>query len=173
MKATIKKVLDKLAYEIELVSQLMTVFAAGIVYGVIEAKWVPTGTFDSDVFGHWSWYHVWLVAMMLVVSMSLAMSHIRWIFTDRKKYVFLMVLAALPLSLMIEDATWFVVKWQPIAWDEWTMIVPGMGLNIGFTWIPLWYFVVTGFAATLYWLGHKYSDKGYKEWLKEENRNPK
>ena len=148
-------------YASELFAQLFVVFAAAIDYGIIEAKWIPTGSLpDLPVLHHFSYYHVCLLILMAVVSFCIGLSHIKQMLTDRKKYLLFMGIGSLPLALMIEDATWFVTRWQPILRDEWTMVWPGVGINLGFTWIPLWYLLILGFSGTMFWLSHKYSKKG-------------
>jgi hypothetical protein len=163
-----KAIFAKISYEIEMFSQLLVVVAAGAIYGVIEAKWIPTseGTFQAmpGILGHWSYYHLGLVGIMIVVSFALAISHIKWILTDRKKYILLMCLGSFPLSLMVEDAFWFITNKQPIKFDEWTMVFPGLGLDLGFTWIPLWYIIILIFSGSMFYVGKIYSDRGYKKY---------
>jgi hypothetical protein len=73
-----------------------------------------------------------------------------------------MGIAGMPLSLMIEDITWFLVNHQPIRKDEWTMIWPGAGINFfDFTYIPAWYIVVTIFSIGMYWWANKMASRGY------------
>ncbi len=108
-----------------------------------------------------------LVVLMLVVSTALAWSHLQWILGDRKKYVLFICAAALPLSLLVEDATWFVTRWQPIAHDEWTMIRPGWGINFGITWVPFWYFVTLAWSIIMLYVSAKYAEKGYRAYLAE------
>lgn len=155
----------KLSYEIETVSQLAATFVAGVDYGIIEAKWIPTGSLGLPLLGRFSYYHVCLLVLMFVVSTSLAWSHLQWILEDEKKYLLFICAAALPLSLLIEDATWFVTRWQPISFDEWTMIRPGLGINLGFTWIPLWYVVAFAWSAIMLHLSRMYAGKGYRAYL--------
>ncbi|MGA2461656.1 MAG: hypothetical protein ABSF82_09570 [Candidatus Bathyarchaeia archaeon] len=155
----------KLTYEIEIVSQLAATFIAGADYGVIEAKWIPTGSLGLPLFGRFSYYHVDLLVLMLVVSTALAWSHLQWILEDKKKYVLFICAAALPLSLLIEDATWFVTRWQPIGYDEWTMMRPGWGLNLGFTWVPLWYIATLAWSVAMLYLSNKYAAKGYRAYV--------
>lgn len=162
-------IINKLEYQIELVSQLATVIAFATIYGIIEAKFIPTDKMELPLLGRFSYYHVGLLALMAVGSLSLATAHIQWLLTDKKKYVLLMCLAALPVSLMVEDIAWFVTMWRPIARDEWTMIKPGLGVFVGFTWIPLWYIIVTIFSTTLYYIANKLADKGYRA-FREINR---
>jgi hypothetical protein len=156
----------KLSYEIEAVSQITASLIAGIDYGVIEALWIPTGSLGLPIFGRFSYYHVGLVVLMLVVSSALAWSHLQWLFDDRRKYVICVCSAAIPLSLLVEDITWFVTRGQPIRYDEWTMIRPGLGINAGFTWIPIWYLLVFSWSVIMLELARKYADKGYKAYLK-------
>lgn len=160
--SAIHRVACKLSYEIEAVTQMGAAFVAGVDYGVIEAKWIPTGSLGLPLFGRFSPYHVGLLVLMLIVSTSLAWSHLQWILEDRKKYTLFICMSALPFSLAIEDAAWFVTRWQPIAYDEWTMIKPGLGINVGFSWIPLWYFVVFAWSAVMLHFARKFADRGYQ-----------
>jgi hypothetical protein len=156
----------KLNYEIEAVSQITASLIAGMDYGIIEALWIPTGSLALTIYGRFSYYHVGLVVLMLVVSSALAWSHLQWIFDSRRKYVICVCSAAIPLSLLVEDITWFVTRGQPIRYDEWTMIWPSLGINAGFTWIPLWYIIVFSWSVFMLYLARKYADKGYKAYLK-------
>jgi len=156
-----------LSYEIEAVTQMGAALVAGVDYGIIEARWIPTGSLGLPLFGRFSPYHVGLLVLMLVVSTSLAWSHLEWILTDKKKYILFICLAALPFSLFIEDATWFITRWQPIAYDEWTMCRPGLGLNLGFTWIPIWYFGVLVWSAIMLHFARKYAERGYQVYLRK------
>ncbi len=162
---SLRKIIGKLSYEIEAVTQLGATFVAGVDYGIIEAKWIPTGTLGLPLFGRFSPYHVGLVVLMLVVSTALAWSHLQWILEHRKKYVLFICAAALPLSLLIEDAAWFVTRWQPIAYDEWTMVWPGFGVNLGFTWVPVWYLAVLAWSVLMLQLARKYAEQGYQAFI--------
>lgn len=162
----ISPILHKLSYEIELTTQILTVLAAGIIYGIIEAKWIPTHELDLPILGRFSYYHIGLLSLMFVVSFSLSLSHLHWMLKNRKRYVLYMSLGSLPLSLMIEDATWFVTRWQPIAENEWTMMSPGLGIDLGFTWIPLWYIITLIFSTTMFYLGSRSATRGYEEFKK-------
>jgi hypothetical protein len=159
----------KLNYEIEAVSQVTASLIAGIDYGIVEAWWIPTGSLGLPIFGRFSYYHVGLVVLMLVVSSALAWSHLQWILDSRRKYVICVCSAAIPLSLLVEDITWFVTKGQPIRYNEWTMIHPGWGINAGFTWIPFWYILVFSWSAIMLELARKYADKGYRAYLKQDS----
>jgi hypothetical protein len=161
----LKVIGKKLEYEIETVSQLTATSVAGIDYGIIEAKWIPTGSLGLPLFGRFSYYHIGLLVLMLVVSSALAWSHLQWILENRKKYVIFICAAALPLCVLIEDITWFAVRRQPIRYDEWTMIKPGWGINIGVTWIPYWYVGTVVLTAVLLWLANKSAEKGYRAYL--------
>ena len=169
MNNVFRKIWHKINYQIELVSQLITVISIGIVYGIIESNWIPTDTMNAATIpilgNHWSYYHLFLLAIVFIASFSLALSHIHWIISNRKKYILFMCLALLPLGLMIEDATWFVARWRPIENNEWTMLSPGLGVNIGFTWIPLWYILVWIFSLVFLWISDYYADKGFKKYL--------
>jgi hypothetical protein len=160
-----RKLASKLEYEIELTSELGATFAAGIDYGIIEAKWIPTELLGLPIFGRFSYYHVALLILMGIVSFALAWSHLHWLLTDRKKYIIFICLAALSLSVLVEDVTWFICKGKPIAYDEWTMIKPGLGINVGFTWIPLWYILALAFSLTMLYLANKYATKGYQAYI--------
>lgn len=143
-------------YQAELLSQLFVVFGAAITFGVMEGKWIDTGNLSLRVFGRFAYYHVGLLILMAVVSFALAVSHVRWLLSGKKLYVLFMCIGCLPLALLVEDMTWFVVRWQPIKREEWTMMSPGLGLNLfNLTWIPLWYFIATGFCITMFWCGNK------------------
>jgi hypothetical protein len=161
-RSAVNSIAGKLSYEIETISELTAAFIAGVDYGIIEAKWIPTGSLGLPLFGRFSYYHLGLVVLMLIVATALAWSHLQWILTDRKKYVLLICAAALPLSLMVEDATWFVTRSQPIGYNEWTMIVPGLGINLGFTWLPFWYLGTLAWSLVMLYLSGKYAERGYQ-----------
>jgi hypothetical protein len=138
-------------------------------YGYIEARYIPTSTGNFEqlpgVFHHFSYYHLGLLVLMAAVSFLLALSHIQWILTNRKKYILFMCIASMPLSLMIEDIAWFCAMNQPIRADEWTMLLPNLGINFfGLTWIPLWYFIVGAFSGTMLWLSNRFANKGYEDY---------
>jgi len=157
---------SKVEYEIEMVSQLTATFVAGIDYGIIEAKWIPTGSLGLPLLGRFSYYHVALLVLMLVVSTALAWSHLQWLWEDmrqRFKYVLLVCASALPLSVLVEDITWFIAKGQPIHYNEWTMIRPGWGINVGFTWIPFWYIGVICLSLILLFFANRSAELGYKK----------
>jgi len=166
----IKKILQKLNYEIELVSQLIIVIFIGAIYGFIESWYVPTDTMVLPLFGRWSYYHLFLLAIMFVASFALALNSIQWIISHRKKYILLMCLGSFPLSLMIEDLFWFVARWQPISRNEWTMIYPGLGINLYLTWVPLWYILTLLISGGLFYLASIYSTKGYNDYLEREHK---
>lgn len=158
----VNKIAGRLSYEIETISELAATVIAGIDYGIIEARWIPTGSLGLPLFGRFSYYHVGLLLLMLVVSTALAWSHLQWIFEDRKKYVLYVCAAALPLSLLVEDATWFVTRSQPIGYSEWTMIRPGWGVNLGFTWLPFWYLGTIAWGVIMLYLSRRYAERGYQ-----------
>jgi hypothetical protein len=161
----VNNISGKLSYEIETISELTATVIAGVDYGIIEAKWIPTGSLQLSLFGRFSYYHVGFLVLMLVVGTALAWSHLQWIFKDRKKYLLLICAAALPLSLMIEDAAWFVTRSQPIGYSEWTMIGPGWGINLGFTWLPFWYLITLTWSVTMLYFSSKYAERGYRAYL--------
>jgi hypothetical protein len=161
----VNNIAGKLSYEIEAISELTATFVVGVDYGIIEAKWIPTESLGLPLLGRFSYYHVGLLVLMLVVGTALAWSHLQWIIKDRKKYILYVCAAALPLSLMIEDATWFATRSQPIGYDEWTMIRPGWGINLGFTWLPFWYIGTLAWSVLMLYLSGKYADRGYRAYL--------
>jgi len=166
MRNIFRPLFRKLAYRVELISLLIVILAVGITYGIIEAKWIPTDEMSLPLLGRFSYYHVWLLILMAVVSFSSAISRIHLLIANKKRYILFMCLASLPLALMIEDATWFFVRWTPIEYDEWTMISPGLGINLGFSWIPLWYIISMAFSSTMLYLSSRYVDKSRrKEYL--------
>jgi hypothetical protein len=165
----IKSILTKIQYNIELLSQLFVIFVVAGTYGFIESLYIPTDTMPLPIGGRWSYYHIGLVIIMLATSFSLALSHIECILTNRKKYILIMCAAAFPLSLMVEDIFWFISRWQPISRSEWTMMSPGLGINLGFSWIPLWYIVVAAISVGLYFAANKYANIGHQEYLKRES----
>lgn len=73
----LKNIINKFSYEIELVTILFAVLAMGSTYGVIEAKWIPTDQMDLPIMGRWSYYHVGLLSIMAVSSLSLCLCHIQ------------------------------------------------------------------------------------------------
>jgi hypothetical protein len=162
---TFKALVDKIGYEIELTSELVATFVAGVDYGIIEAKWIPTGSLGLPLFGRFSYYHVALLILMAIVGSALAWSHIQWLLQNRKRYVVFICLATVPLSVLIEDITWFLVTGKPITYDEWTMIRPGLGFNLGFTWLPLWYVLVAAGSLAMFYLASKYAETGYQTYL--------
>lgn len=167
MKNKINQILSKLSYHIELLTILFIVFAIGITYGIIEAKWIDTSILDLQILGRWSYYHVGLLLLMFFTCLGLCLSHIQWMLRDRKKYIIFMSVGALPLSLMVEDATWFITRWQPILYNDWTMMHPGLGINLGITWIPLWYIITILFSISMFWIANIFAKKGYEEYKKK------
>lgn len=162
MNKTISNISDKISYNIELYSQIFLAIAAGWIYGIIESQWIPTNNLSGGkIFGFWYYYHIWMMALLALSSLWLALSQIYCIILHRKKYIFLMCIAGVCLSAMVEDISWYVTNWEPILRADWTMMHPGLGLNIGFTWIPLWYFVTSAVVFFLYWLSNRYANKGY------------
>jgi hypothetical protein len=162
----VKSVTDHLQYQIELYSQIMLAIAAGWIYGIIESQWIPTNNLSgSKIFGFWYYYHVWMIALLGLCSFWLALSHITWILTNRMKYILIMCFAGLLLSALVEDISWYVTNWEPILRADWTMMKPGLGLNLGFSWIPLWYFVTSAVVVFLYWLSNKYANIGYRQYI--------
>ena len=158
-----------LAYEIELVTLLLLVVTSGVTYGILEALYINTdaGNFKTmpGPLHHFAYYHLCLLSLMTVASFSLAILHLQWIAEHRKKYTILMGCAALPLSLMIEDITWFVTRWQPIHQNEWTVVPAGWAIPLGFTWLPLWYVGVAILSTGLLMLASHYAEIGYKKHL--------
>jgi hypothetical protein len=159
----------KFRYEIEMLSQLLIVFAAGIIYGILEALYINTDIVDLRIFGRWSYYHVGLAALMAIVSFALALSYITRLLHNKKRYILYMCIGTFPLALLVEDATWFVVRWTPITRDEWTMMHPGLGINLGFTWIPLWYIIVITFSIVMLWLGDRAAGNGIDPIMEKMN----
>src|ERR1035437_4368099 len=136
----LNKIWDKMVYETELVTQLVTLTLGAGDYGLIEAKWIPTDQLSLPILHQFSYYHVAFLFLMAVISFALALAHVRSFAEHKKKYIGLMCMASLPLALMIEDISWFITKWQPIKYNEWTCIRPGWCVNFGFSYIPFWYF---------------------------------
>lgn len=159
-------------YETELCQQLLSVTAASVNYGMLEAWYIPTSTMAMKplpYIGHFAWYHLFLVAWVVIASFGLAVNHIHLILTNRKKYMLLMGVAGVFLSLLIEDITWFLANKQIIKADEWTMIFPYLGINLfGWTWLPLWYFVDLAIVIVLYKIAGRLAEKGYQEHLRRE-----
>ncbi len=146
-------------------SRFQGISSAGADYGIIEAKWIPTGSLGIPLFGRFSYYHFGLLVLMLVVSTALAWCHMQWLLENKRKYVILVCASTLPLSVLIEDVTWFVTRGQPIHYDEWTMIRPGWGINVGFTWIPFWYIGVICLSLILLFFANKSTEQGYPAFL--------
>jgi hypothetical protein len=171
----VSRLWTKLSYEIELVTLLLLVFAAGTTYGILEAVYINTdgGNFKTIPWtgGHFAYYHLCLLSLMMVASFSLAILHLQWIACHRKKYTILMGVAALPLSLLIEDITWFVTRWRPIKVDEWTIWPAGWSISLGFTRLPLWYLGVVIFSASLLCLASRYANLGYKKFLTDSRES--
>lgn len=173
IKRSFEQISQKVTYNIELVSQITIAVAAGWIYGIIESTWIPTNNLSGGkIFGFWYYYHVWMMALLAISSFSLAFSHIQWILKHRKKYIPIMCIAGVLLSALIEDISWYVTKWEPILRNDWTMMHPGLGLNVGFTWIPLWYFVTLSIVIFLYWLSNKYANEGYAEYIRTRGMLP-
>ena len=170
MKAFLSNILFKLNYEIELITQLVTIILCAMTYGFIESWYIPTdaGTFTTLpwIFHQWSYYHLFMCFLLGVVSFSLAISHVQWLASHKKKYILLMCTANMFLSLMLEDIAWFLARWKSIAYNEWTMMFPYAGVPLYFTWIPAWYIIVICIAVSLYYLASKYANEGYSEHLK-------
>lgn len=166
MKLTFTSIKEKLSYEIELITQILNVCVVSFIYGHIEQRYIPTGTFQTlpGIFKMWSYYHLWMIALLSWSSLSLALSHIQWMLSDRKKYIWFICLANALASLVLEDIAWFITAGRGIGYDEWTMIKPGWGINAGFTYVPYWYLGITAACTVLYWLANKYASSGYKVW---------
>ena len=163
--------LTKLAsHDVEILTQLLLVFAAGITYGILEAFWIPTSTMNATkipYIGHFAYYHICLIVLMAVASFSLAINQLQWILLHRVKYPTIMGIAGMPLSLLIEDIVWFIANKQPIRKDEWTMIWPGAGFNFfNLTYIPFWYIVVVLISGGLYWWANRLAESGYQRFLR-------
>jgi hypothetical protein len=162
---------DFVTYEIELITLLLLVFASGITYGILEAIYIPTDTMNAKTIpftgGHVAYYHLCLLSLMVVSSFSLAILHIQEFAKHKKKYTILMGLASLPLALLVEDITWFLTRWQHIHQNEWTVWPSGWALNLGFTWVPLWYIGVVALSTTLLVMASHYATLGYKDYLRK------
>ena len=167
---TINRIIGKLTYEMELSTQLFITIASGWVYGIIESLWIPTDGLRLRIFGMWSFYHMWLMILMFIATSAISIVHIQEFVKHKKKYLMLMCVASLPLALMIEDISWYVTRFEPILRGDWTMGRPGLGLNIGITWIPLWYFCVTAWSTFFFWLAWLCSEKGYAKPRKSSGR---
>lgn len=166
----LKTISDKVQYNIELISQILIACCAGWIYGIIESQWIPTNNLSGGkIFGFWYYYHIWMMSLLAVSSFSLALSHIEWILIHRKKYILITCVAGVFLSAMVEDISWYVTNWEPILRGDWTMMVPGLGVNFfGITWIPLWYFGVLSIVIFLYWLSNRYANKGYSKYIERQ-----
>ena len=156
------------------VSLITLVLASGVTYGILEAKYIPTDTAGFATIpwlgNHFAYYHLCLLSLMAVASFSLAVLHLRDITEHRKKYTILMGCAALPLSLLIEDITWFLTRWTPIHRTEWTIFPAGWAVNLGPTYVPLWYFGVLLWSIGLLWLADRYAKVGRKKVLDDPLR---
>jgi hypothetical protein len=156
-------------YLMNLMSLILLVLASGITYGILEAKYIPTDTAGFATIpwlgNHFAYYHLCLLSLMTVASFSLAILHLRDMAEHRKKYMLLMGFAMLPLSLLIEDITWFCTRWTPIHRNEWTVFPAGWALNLGVTYIPLWYLAVLIFSTLCLWLADHYAKIGSKKFL--------
>lgn len=157
-----------LAYECELVALLLLVLISGISYGILEAKYINTdaGNFKTIPWtgGHFAYYHLLLLVQMFVAAFSVTFLSY-WIAVHRKKYTLLMSIGGFFLALLIEDITWFLVRWQPIRRTEWTVWPEGWAFPLGFTWIPVWYIVVVVLSTSLLWLASWCAEVGYKKFL--------
>ena len=124
-RKTYQWLLGIFSHNIEILTQLLLVFVAAITYGILEAFWIPTSTMNAQkipYIGHFAYYHICLIVLMAVASFSLAINQLQWILLHRVKYPIVIGIAGMPLSLLIEDATWFIANKQSIRKDEWTMI---------------------------------------------------
>jgi hypothetical protein len=158
-----------LNYNIEILGLLGAVIVAASTYGWVEARFIPTSTMVvpaiPGTLGHFSIYHLGLLILMLTVSSALIWTHLEWIAAYQIRYAVSACLACLPLSLMVEDIAWFITNWQPIHRAEWTMMAPGLGINLGFSWVPLWYIVTLLVSGSLLALASRYATRGYKKFL--------
>jgi len=156
------------AHRLVLAVLLLMVFASGITYGIMEALYIPTDTMKvatiPGTFGHVAYYHLCLLSFMLIASFG-ATATAEWQGGHRKKYLALMSVAGFFLSLMIEDITWFVTRWQPIHSTEWTIIPSGWAVPLGFTWLPLWYVGDLILCVGLLYLAAYYARIGHKKFL--------
>ena len=137
------------SYDIELISDLLVTTAAGVAYGYIEAFWVPTSVWQPSalrIFGRFAYYHIGFFALMLALTIGLVVTHYQWFdpkyYRAHIIYAIATFFAIFPLAFMVEDMTWYALQLRSIGRQDWTMIRPGLGLNLGFTWVPAWYIVV-------------------------------
>jgi hypothetical protein len=147
---------------------LLMVLASGVTYGIMEALYIPTDTMKvatiPGTFGHVAYYHLCLLSFMLIASFG-ATATAEWQGGHRKKYLLLMSVAGFFLSLMVEDITWFLTRWQPIHSNEWTITPSGWAINLGFTYLPLWYIGTTLLSISLLMLASHFANLGYKKFL--------
>jgi hypothetical protein len=66
-------------HEIELTSELVATFTAGIDYGIIEVKRIPTQELSLPILGRFGHFHVALVILVAIVGSALAWSHVQWL----------------------------------------------------------------------------------------------
>lgn len=173
--------IEKVRYDIELISDLLVTTAAGVAYGYIEAFWVPTSIWVPaalPIFGWFSYYHVGFFSLMLALTTGLVVTHYQWFDPkDRKEHIIYAIatfLAILPLAFMVEDMSWFALQLRPITPKDWTMIIPGFGprgvkieglklgwMSVGVTWIPDWYIGVILSTCVFLTIALTYATKSY------------
>jgi hypothetical protein len=157
-----------LRYEIEMVTMLLLVLISGVSYGILEAIYIPTDTMQAKTIpwtgGHVAYYHLCLFAQMFVAAFSVTILS-EWIALHRKKYTILMGVAGFFLALLVEDITWFITRWQPIRKTEWTVWPAGWAIPLGFTWVPVWYILVSILSVFALALAGRLATIGYKKHL--------
>ncbi len=73
------------------------------------------------------------------------------------------------LFAMFEDASWYIVQGKAIGKNDWTMIKPGWGIDLGFTWVPYWYIAVIVVSSILIYLSNRYANIGYNLYKKQKS----
>ena len=168
MRAKLKSLALSASYNYELISHLIVVILISGAYGVIESIYINTDTAHfkplPGPFMRWSGYHLWMCFIFLVASFSLSMSHIQSFLAHKKKYTLLMGLSGMLLSLQVEDAAFFISRFEAIKANSWTVIPSGFAINIWFTYIPCWYIVIWAACAFIYWSCDRFATYGYLKW---------
>lgn len=169
IKKMLKAIPEEINYNIELYTQITLAIVAGWAYGIIEVFWIDTANLSgTKLFGFWHYYHIWMMVVLATPSLFLGISHLVYIIKHQKKYILIMVFAGICLAALVEDISWYTSSWQPILRTDWTMMKPGLGLNVGFTWIPLWYFVTLTVVVALYWWSNRLANIGYDAYRTRE-----
>jgi hypothetical protein len=126
---------------------IVHVFAS--VYGWVEGEIYPYYPFRDrlEVLGHFTWYHMAMLALFALASFSIAFS--RLMVSYKKGYILCASLGSMAWGFWIEDMVYFAQRYPkevlgPDSWVNWGL----SGYRLFGHWIPTIYYIlaVGGFA---------------------------